>query len=279
MFKTLSSLVLILTLTATNNFAQTCCSSNKPSQEFAMLGNDKKFVAAHAEPLAFNYLPAAGEMVSFKASDGKKSKAFLIKAAAPSNKFVFVFHEWWGLNDYIKQTAEALQKELGDVNVMALDLYDGQVTNKAELASQLTQQIEAKRCLAIILGAGTYVGENAQIQTIGWCFGGTWSMQAAEVLKAKTKGCVIYYGMPEKDKEEIAKIKFPVLGIFAEKDQWIKPEVATAFEKSMQDAGKTVTIKMYDADHAFANPSNPKHNVEFTADAHNHTVAFIKKNW
>ena len=279
MYKTFASLALTISLTATNNFAQTCCSTNKPSPEFAMLGSDKKFVAAHAEPLAFNYIPAAGEMVSFKAADGKKSKAFLIKATVPYKKYFFVFNEWWGLNDYIKQTAEALQKELGDVNVMALDLYDGQETNKAELAGQLMQHTDAKRCLAIIMGAGTFVGEDAQIQTIGWCFGGTWSMQAAEVLKTKTKGCVLYYGAPEKNEKEIAKINFPVLAIFAKQDKWINNEVVSQFEKQMQDAGKQLTIKTYDADHAFANPSNPKHNVEFTADAHSHTVAFIKNNW
>jgi len=45
----------------------------------------------------------------------------------------------------------------------------------------------------------------------------------------------------------------------------------------MKAAGKKLTVKSYDADHAFANPSNANHNKKFTADAYKNTLAFFKK--
>lgn len=277
MIKKIFTSILALFLFSAHSIAQTCCSNSTTA--FAMLGADKKFQQSHAEPEAFNYLPKKGKVVTFSTPDGKKSKAFFIAAAAKSNKYVFVFHEWWGLNDYIMQTAEELYNTLGDVNVLALDLYDGEVATKADMASQLMQNAKAERCMAIIMGASIFAGDDAQIQTIGWCFGGGWSMQAAEILKAKTKGCIIYYGMPEKNAEQIEKINFPVLGIFAKNDGWITPQIVSDFESAMKTAGKKVEIKSYEADHAFANPSNPKHNKEFTLDAMKASVDFMKGNW
>lgn len=268
----------ILLLIVLKSQAQTCCSINSSSQEFSMLASNESFTKSHLAPLRFNYVPENGKMISFKTPDGKKSKAFEIRAETATNNYVFVFHEWWGLNIYIKKTAEELQKELGNVNVIALDLYDGQVTDKPELASKIMQQTEAKRCMAIIMGAADYAGAGAKIQTIGWCFGGTWSMQAAEILKEKTTGCVLYYGMPEKKQEEIEKINFPVLGIFGNRDEYINADIVNQFEFAMKAAGKTVEIKRYDQDHAFANPSNPKYAKEDAEDAHKAAVSFLKSN-
>ncbi len=274
--KILSAITFALII-CTNTFAQTCCSNS--THTFAMLGSDSKFKNSHAEPEPFIYKPNKGKVVSFGTPDGKKSKAFYVAAAAKTNKYVFVFHEWWGLNDYIIQTAEQLQTELGYVNVLALDLYDGEVAAKADVAAHLMQNTKAERCMAIIMGASAFAGDDAQIQTIGWCFGGGWSMQAAEILKSKTKGCIIYYGMPEKDAAQIEKINFPMLGIFAKNDGWITPKIVSDFETAMKSAGKKVEIKMYDAEHAFANPSNPKHNKEFADDAMKMVVGFILENF
>jgi len=68
-----------------------------------------------------------------------------------------------------------------------------------------------------------------------------------------------------------------VLGIFAVRDGWITPAKVKEFEVTMKKASKRITVKMYDADHAFANPSNPKFDKTATADAHKHVVEFLKK--
>ena len=83
--------------------------------------------------------------------------------------------------------------------------------------------------------------------------------------------------MPETDLTKLKKLNGDVLGLFAGRDEWITPKVVAAFEQNMKDAGKKLTVKSYDADHAFANPSNPKHNKEASADANAKALAFLKE--
>ena len=44
----------------------------------------------------------------------------------------------------------------------------------------------------------------------------------------------------------------------------------------MKSAKKQVTIHNYDSFHAFANPSNTRHNKEYAQDAHAKAVAYLK---
>lgn len=221
-------------------------------------------MAAHAAPRAYLY-KGAGTEITFTTPDGKEGKAFEIKAAKPTNKYLFVVHEWWGLNDNIKREAAEFGKELG-VNVLALDLYDGVVATTPEQAGKTMQGNKPERSTAIIEGALAFVGPKAQIATLGWCFGGGWSMQTALLGGKQIDACVMYYGQPEKDVARIKTLNSDVLFVFAQKDNWINKPMLDQFEKDMKAAGKTVTVKSYDADHAFANPSNPKYMKE-TADA------------
>jgi carboxymethylenebutenolidase len=265
-------------LIAWNSFAQHSCCVKPSTAVFAMLSTDESFKASHLSPLPFHYVSPAGQMISFKASDGKMGSAFEVKSKASTQNYLFVFQEWWGLNDYIKQQAEQLQNELENVNVIALDLYDGKVAANPDEASKLMGEAKEERIRAIINGAIAYEGPDAKIQTIGWCFGGGWSLQAAMMAGKQCTGCVMYYGMPESDPKKIQSITFPVLGIFAAKDGWITPEIVSKFEREMKKDNKEITVKIFDADHAFANPSNPKHDKAATAEAHTLAIDFLRKN-
>src|SRR5687767_7102861 len=101
------------------------------TEQFASFAKDENFRAQHPTPPPYQYT-GPGEMISFASSDGKEAKAFFIKAAKPTKNYLFVFHEWWGLNDHTKRSAAQLQKDLGDINVLAVDLYDGKVTDNKE---------------------------------------------------------------------------------------------------------------------------------------------------
>ncbi|MBC8046321.1 MAG: dienelactone hydrolase family protein [Fimbriimonadaceae bacterium] len=127
---------LFLILFACFNFlfvyAQTksCCFSS--TETFASFSNDIAFVNKHAEPDPFFYIEQKGEMITFSASDGKDAKAYVIRAKENTNKYLLVFHEWWGLNDYIKQMSDKLFTDIENVNVIAVDLYDGNVTTNRQ---------------------------------------------------------------------------------------------------------------------------------------------------
>lgn len=259
------------------NFSQekSCC---QVDVSFASFGEDKSFREAHQLPKDFVLQDAKGKMIKFKTADGKEANSYYIQSPKPSKKFVFVFHEWWGLNDNIKREADELQKELGNVNIMALDLYDGQVATKREDAAKLMQSNDKTRSMEIIKGAIKFAGKDAEIGTIGWCFGGGWSLQASILAGKQGKACVIYYGIIENTPETFKDLNAPVLGIFAEKDGWITPEVYGNLEKNLKAAGKKVTVKSFNADHAFANPSNSNFDEKATNEAKELTLKFFKEN-
>ncbi len=247
------------------------------TDKMASFGGDKDFRDAHPSPLPFKLAGGSGKMITFSTADGKTGSAYEVKPENAGNKYLFVFHEWYGLNDYIKKEAEEIAAELGDVTVLAIDLYDGNVASNSEEASKLVREVKTERVLDIINGAADYAGTGSEFGTLGWCFGGAWSLQAAIELGSKCRACVIYYGMPEQDTERLAKLKAPVLGIFAIKDSRITPEIAGKFEQNLKELNVPVQIYMYDAVHAFANPSNPNHDPEATKDAKDKTYVFLKE--
>lgn len=217
-------------------------------------------------------------MISLPISGEEDGKAFSLAATEPTDKFVFVIHEWWGLNGHIKREAEKLYHALGmKVNILALDLYDGQVGTTREEASTLMRGIDKERLFKIIASAKEYAGEEAQIGTIGWCFGGGWSLQASIALGDQAAGCVIYYGWPEKDIERLKTLETKVLGIFGTKDQGIPARLIQGFEKNMAAAGKDLTVHNFDAGHGFANPSNPNHVKKATEEAWALSLAFFNE--
>jgi carboxymethylenebutenolidase len=162
------------------------------------------------------------------------------------------------------------------VNIVDLDLYDGQVATTREDAGKLMQAVKEDRAKAIINGAIAYAGPKAHIATLGWCFGGGWSLQTALIAGKQAVACVMYYGMPEQDVNRLKTLNCDVLGNFANKDQWINTKVVAKFAEDMKAAGKKLYLHQYDADHAFANPSNPVYNSEATKDAYTHTIEFLK---
>jgi carboxymethylenebutenolidase len=200
----------------------------------------------------------------------------MVKAEKPTNYYLFVIHEWWGLNDYIKQESEKLGKELG-INVIALDLYDNKIATSPDEAGKMVQSVKTERAVNIIKGAYVYAGGNAKVFTIGWCFGGGWSLQTALLGGNQVMGCVMYYGMPEKDVNRLKTLNCDVIGFFANKDGFITPALVEEFKANMKAADKKLTVYQYDAEHGFANPSNPHFNKEATSDAYGKTIAFIKE--
>ena len=271
-------ILLLVPVIAFGQASKSCCAIASSTKDFAMLANDPAFVATHLDPLPFHYQSNTGKWITFKTSDSIEGRGFEVKASKATNNVVFLFHEWWGLNDYIQREAENLQKELSNVTVIALDLYDKKVAATQADAQKYMGELKEERARSIIDGAIKYVGTKARIGTIGWCLGGGWSMQATLAAVKQGVACVMYYGMPEKDMERIKSLNAPVLFVFASQDQWINKNVLDEFQKGMSDAKKILTVKSYDADHAFANPSNPKFNKEFADDAHKHAVDFFKSH-
>jgi carboxymethylenebutenolidase len=277
LFLTLICAASSLAVFSQNDIADDITICHTPTiDKFAVFASNKEFNRNHPDPLPYIHVSEAGKMITFKTPDGKEASGYVVMAAKKTNNWIFVFQEWWGLNDHIKREAEKLYNDLGNVNVIALDMYDGKLATESADAGKYMGEFKADRGTAIIKGALEYAGKSAKVGTIGWCFGGGLSLQAALTAQKQAVACVMYYGMPETDVTKLKTLNSDVLNIWPTQDKWINKEVMDTFEANMKAAGKKLTVKAYDADHAFANPSNPKFSEDLTADAYKNTLEFFK---
>lgn len=258
-----------------------CChlEANTAFNEFA---KEQAFVMAHELPRTLEAEAKLGEMIEYEVENGENANAYFIPAKKSTNKCLLVIHEWWGLNEHIKAEAEKYYQKLGKkVHVIALDLYDGKVASAREDAAKYMQATKAERAQAIIEGAMQLVekksGKSPKIASVGWCFGGGWSLQTALIAQERAAACVIYYGMPEKDVAKLKTLKTDVLGVFANEDKWINPEVVQEFKANLDKAGVAHQIEQYDADHAFANPTSPRYVESAAQEAFAKTIKYLKK--
>lgn len=228
--------------------------------------------------------PTDGEReVTYGTVDGMAAKGFLAlpEGGAAGAPAVIVIHEWWGLNDNIRAMARKLAAE-GFV-ALAVDLYQGQVANAPEGARQLMLESMSRVPAGEenLRQAFAYLEEQgaSRVGSIGWCFGGGWSLNAALLLPEQLDAAVLYYGRVKTDKKELEALTAPVLGIFGAEDRGIPVASVRAFEAAMQQSGKELQVHVYaGADHAFANPSGLRYQAEAAADAWAKTLTFLHDN-
>ena len=129
---------------------------------------------------------------------------------------VIVFHEWWGLNTHIKHWADRLATD-GHV-ALAVDLYGGKVAKNSREAMTLMREVKNVVASRSIADAIRFVHRDERVRadrvgTIGWCFGGTWSLNAA-MAHPGIDACVLYYGKTPADPQKLSAIGGSVLAIF-----------------------------------------------------------------
>ncbi len=252
------------------------CLNMETQQAYQLEASQSKFAQMHIAPVQVNPANLLGKIVPFNAADGKAGQAYFIPAKKKSDKWLIVIQEWWGLNDNIKMEADQYFKDLGDVNVMAVDMYDGKIAATPDSAMKLMRGADMNRMVALIQGAIKHAGPKASIYSVGWCFGGMWSLQTAILAGPQAKGSVMYYGRPESNMEKLKSIQCDIIGFFGNLDQSPSPAVVNDFEANMKLAGKNLTAYKYEAGHGFANPSNPSYNAAAKADSYAKAIAFLK---
>jgi len=198
---------------------------------------------------------------------------------------VVMIHEWWGLNKNIKDMANLLAKQ--GFFVLAADLYKGQVANTTQRAMELVQEVRNNQSSSTnnLQSAVKYLSslpevDNSKIVSLGWCFGGGQSLQLALNSKEHPLAAtILYYGTPlVNDKASLSKIKWPLLGIFGNKDQSIPLDEINQFRTSLNQSGVTNQVLIYNGvGHAFANPSGDNYAPKETEDAWEKTIAFLNK--
>jgi carboxymethylenebutenolidase len=215
--------------------------------------------------------------VEVKLPDGSIATADI---ALPANvekaPTVLLIHEWWGLNDQIRAVANELAEQ-GYI-ALAVDLYDGQYGATPQEAMGLMRALNPQRATDTLVAwvdwLRNHERSNGKVATLGWCFGGGWSLNAS--LATAVDATVIYYGNVAKSADELANLNSPVLGHFGTLDKNINQEMVSGFEASLKAAGKSdYEFHWYEADHAFANPSGARYDEEDAALAWSRTTAFL----
>lgn len=234
---------------------------------------------------AFLLLPSMGVFaatasdVSYKSGDETVKALLYTPVGRGPFPAVIVIHEWWGLNDWIKEQASKLADQ--GYAALAIDLYRGQVAEKSDMAHELSRGVPQDRAQRDLHAAFEFLQaqpnvKKNRIASIGWCWGGEYALDVA-LQEPTLAATVINYGSLVTDPASIQKIHAAILGNFGGKDKGITPEDVRKFEAALKQAGKRADIKIYpNAGHAFENQGNKGgYRAADAADAWQRTVKFL----
>ena len=217
--------------------------------------------------------------VRVKTPSGTTAMGVLAMPAKLPAPTVLLIHEWWGLNDQIKSVAAEFAKQ-GYI-ALAVDMYGGNVATDRDGAKALMKGVTGasgtEQVVALTDWLKNHKDSTGKVGTIGWCFGGGWSLNAS--IATDVDATVIYYGRCNKTAAELATLNSPVMGHFGTLDKSINADMVGGFEAAMAKAGKTdLTVHWYDANHAFANPTGSRYDEADAALAWERTQAFFRKH-
>jgi carboxymethylenebutenolidase len=225
---------------------------------------------------------ADSKSVSYKSGDETVQAVLYTPEGKGPFPAIIVIHEWWGLNDWVKEQASKLADQ--GYEALAIDLYRGKVASTPDMAHEIMRGVPEDRARRDLQAAFSYLQAQPSVKkdrigAIGWCMGGGYSLDVA--LDEPTLAAdVINYGHLATDKDALKKINAPILGLFGGQDQGIPPADVKKFGETLDQLGKKVEVKIYDdAGHAFENPNNKAgYRPADAADAWQRTVAFLAEN-
>jgi carboxymethylenebutenolidase len=208
---------------------------------------------------AVSAFAATSQTVSYPSGGDTVQAVMYTPAGKGPFPALVVIHEWWGLNDWVKEQASKLAGE-GYVT-LAVDLYRGQVATTRDEAHELSRGLPRDRAQRDLLAAVEFLGKSKSVNSrrigvIGWCMGGGYALDVA-IAAPHLAAAVVNYGRLATDSDTLKKIHAPVLGIFGAMDRGIPPADVQRFQQQMKELGKRVEVTIFpDAGHAFENPNN-----------------------
>ena len=176
--------------------------------------------------VAVSAFAADSKTVSYKSGDETVQGTLYTPAGKGPFPALLVIHEYWGLNDWVKDQASRLADE-GYVT-LAVDLYRGRVASTPDMAHELMRGVPEDRAKRDLHAAFEFLTTQPNVKknrigSIGWCMGGGYSLDVA--LQEPTLAAdVINYGHLATDLDALKKINAPILGLFGGQDRGITPD-------------------------------------------------------
>ncbi len=193
-----------------------------------------------------------------------------------------LIQEWWGIEPHIRDLAQTLA---ADGFVVAVpDLYHGKIVTEPDEAEKMVMMIAGNvdKAAREIIGALDTVKampnvEPKKLGLMGFCVGGFMTYVVAS--RYPDLGAVVpFYGAGyDPTPQEVEKVNAPVLAIYGSKDDSIPIEQIQKIERMYRAAGKDLTVKVYNAGHAFINPSHGDGNEKAAAQVWPLAVKFLKE--
>lgn len=195
---------------------------------------------------------------------------------------IVLIQEWWGIEPHIRDLAQRLAADGFVVGVP--DLFHGKIATEPNDAQKMSMMIRGNvdRAAREIIGALDTVKampnvEPKKLGLMGFCVGGFITYVIAS--RYPDLGAVVpfYGGGYDPTPEDVAKVNAPVLACYGSRDDGISTKQIQKIERMYKAAGKDITVKMYDAGHAFLNPSHGMGNEKAAAEAWPLAVKFLKE--
>lgn len=222
----------------------------------------------------------SGEMITFQ-SNGGTTSGYLSLPPSGKGPGVIVIQEWWGLVPHIKDVADRFAAE-GFV-ALAPDLYHGESTKSPDEAGKLMMALRIDEAEKDLRGAVNHLLNHEatsgdKVGTVGFCMGGALSLYAAS-KNPQVAACVVFYGIHPNVKPDLANLKAPVLGIYAELDGYVTPAVVHELEAKLKEHGKSAEMHIYPGlDHGFFNDTREVYNEAGAKDAWRRVLDFFAKH-
>jgi carboxymethylenebutenolidase len=201
-----------------------------------------------------------GRMIDFNVGD-RKAQGYIVESSGSGVRpGLIVVHEWWGLNDHIKDIADRFADE-GFV-VLAPDLYDGKVAKDPDEAGKLMQGLDQNRAIETLNGAVDHLKSQEQVNpdaigVTGFCMGGTFALLLPCYNKSIKAAAPFYGDVPSED--VLKNLSAPVLFIGAENDPWITRDKMERLKAALTKLNKEGEVKVYSGvGHAFFNDTRPE---------------------
>lgn len=204
--------------------------------------------------LALSAYARAGETVRYPSGDETVSAYLALPEGKGPFPAVVLIHEWWGLNDWVRENADEFARR-GYV-ALAVDLYRGKVTQDPQEAHELSRGLPEDRALRDLKAAVDYLQGRPDVRrdrigVTGWCMGGGYALRLA-LADSRIRAVNINYGRLVFDEGLLSGLKAEVLGIFAEQDRGVPPADVRKFEELLKRLGKKAEIHVYPGvGHAF----------------------------
>lgn len=274
-----------------------CGRSNKAASAHAPTADTTKVAASGSlrvpfHPTAADELPAAilgkagpleGTPVRYLPGDTLTVGYLAVPAGAGPFPALVIIHEWNGLVDRVRHTADALAAE--GYETLAVDLYDGRTgstpdEDRALMSAALADQ---PKMVANLNAAVAYLKSRPEVSgkvgAIGWCFGGGVALTFA-LDGVPHDATAIFYGPLVDDASKLAHIKHEVYGTFAGLDRSIPPADVSKFEAGLHKAGVPYDIRDYESvNHAFwlHVDQDPQRRTAAALDAWQRLKAYLKR--